>query len=237
MMPVCVRSSWFRHRLALLPVLLLLFAQLAVFGPSSRAQDDDGGVTTLTGSLVVTNPFVLDIVTEPYVLLNDLTNFVERDLNGDLPEFVQEAAQLEGDLAEATYTLTLPIAPQATTNDVDAGEDGEGVHVYAVDLWANIVGDPFVQPIEGGGWSTSFTSILAAPGTNEITGGKLVVWSADDEQSFPSDFGDDGLLFTDDDPVAPISAGWTVVDLDDAPFEQVRESIAEVDILEGDGGL
>jgi C-terminal processing protease CtpA/Prc len=238
-MPARARLSRPKRHLALLPVLLLVLAQVALVGPAGRvqAQNDETGVTTLTGSLVVTNPFVLDIVTEPYVLLNDLSNFVERDYDGDLPEFVQEAAQLEGELVGASYTLTLPIAPQATLNDVDAGEEGGGVHVYAVDLWANIVGDPFVQPIEGGGWSTSFTSVVAAPGTNEITGGKLVVWAPDDEQSFPAGFGDDGLLFTEDDPVEPIAAGWTVVDLDAAPFAQIREPIAEVDILEGDGGL
>src|SRR5688500_4141032 len=103
-MPLRARSSWVRRRLALVPVLLLVLGQFAGLSRSAQAQGSEIGVTTLTGSLVVTNPFVLDIFTEPYVLLNDLTNFVARDFNAPLPEFIQESAQLQGDLSDATYT-------------------------------------------------------------------------------------------------------------------------------------
>jgi C-terminal processing protease CtpA/Prc len=228
------------RRIRLISAFTLLMGLTAGFtGAAAQGGEDaaGSGVTTLTGSLQVTNPFVLEILTEPFVLLNDLTNFVERELDGPLPEFLQVTARLEGDLDAATYMLALPIAPQATVNDVDQGEGGDGVHVYAVDLQANVVGDPFVEPIEGGGWATTFTSAEVALGTNEITGGRLVVWAPDDEQAFPTGFGDDGRLFTDDDPIAPIPAGWTVVDLDEAPFEKFREPIVEVNIREGDGGL
>ena len=200
-------------------------------------QDSDSGVTTLTGAVAVTNPFLFEVITEPYVLLSDLSNFVGRDIDGALPDFIQVTGQLEGDLATATYTLPLPILPQATTNDVDNGESGDGVQVYSVDLSANFVGDPFIQPEEGGGWAAEYTSVSTALGTNEVTGGKLVIWAPDDEQSFPSGFGDDGLLFTDDDPVQGVQPGWTVVELDQPEFDFIRDASVAVDILEGDGGL
>ncbi len=36
---------------------------------------------------------------------------------------------------------------------------------------------------------------------DEIIGGTLIVWSPDENQKFPTDFGIDGKLFTQDDPV------------------------------------
>lgn len=234
------RPSPLLRRLAVLGLLVALIEATFTEPDSLAAQDqrDRGlGVTTLTGSVSVTNPFLFEIITEPYILLSDLSNFVGRDVDGDLPDFVQVTGQLEGDLATATYSLPLPILPQATINDVDNGEPGDGLQIYSVDLSANFIGDPFIQPEEGGGWASEYTSVGTAIGTNEITGGKLVIWSPDLEQSFPSGFGDDGLLFTDDDPVAGVEPGWTVVDLDEAEFDFIRDSSVEVDILEGDGGL
>ena len=228
------------HRLSVLALLVALLGT-AFAAPSSLAAQDDRdsvlGVTTLTGAVAVTNPFLFEVITEPYVLLSDLSNFVGRDIDGALPDFIQVTGQLEGDLATATYTLPLPILPQATTNDVDNGESGDGVQVYSVDLSANFVGDPFIQPEEGGGWAAEYTSVSTALGTNEVTGGKLVIWAPDDEQSFPSGFGDDGLLFTDDDPVEGVQPGWTVVELDEPEFDFIRDATVAVDILEGDGGL
>jgi len=42
------------------------------------------------------------------------------------------------------------------------------------------------------------------PGTREVSGGRMVIWSPDDGESFPTAFGRDGKLFTADDPVGPI---------------------------------
>jgi C-terminal processing protease CtpA/Prc len=61
--------------------------------------------------------------------------------------------------------------------------------------------------------------------------GKLVVWVPDDEEYFPSGPGDDGAVFTPDDPVAPLEAGWTVVDLDGEEFDFEREGTVEVPLL------
>ena len=81
------------------------------------------------------------------------------------------------------------------------------------------------------------SSLELTADTLEVTGGRLVVWAADDRQLFPTDFGADARLFTADDPVGPIAAGWTVVDLDQRPFAHLREAEVEVPILEGNDGI
>ncbi len=227
------------HLILVFALTLSLATPLANPRPTSAqsGQEHDPGVTTLTGNIAVTNPFLFEIITEPYVLLSDLSNFVDRDIDGDLPDFVQVTGQLDGDLATATYTIPLSIAPQATIHDVDNGAPGDGLQIYSVDLSANILGDPFLQPEEGGGWASEYTSVTTAIGSNEITGGRVVIWSPDAEQSFPSGFGPDARMFTEDDPVAAVEPGWTVVDLSESAFAFIRDPAVEIDILEGDGGL
>jgi hypothetical protein len=65
-----------------------------------------------------------------------------------------------------------------------------------------------------------------------VTGGKLVVWAADADQSFPTDFGADGKLFTNDDPVAALPVGYSVVDLDQSPFDFSQETEPQITLYE-----
>lgn len=85
-------------------------------------------------------------------------------------------------------------------------------------------------PTEFLGWSWANTSILTAHGTHEVTGGRILVWAPDGKQVFPTDFGADGKLFTADDPLGPLAAGWTAIDLGEHPFVQERSAVAKVDI-------
>ena len=96
--------------------------------------------------------------------------------------------------------------------------------VYAVAYWTNTWGDTYLEQRDqgGGGWSTAYASTVVSTDPDtlyEVTGGKLLVFAPDDEQGFPG-FGADGKLFTDDDPVAPIPAGWSVIDLDQEPVRR-----------------
>ena len=43
------------------------------------------------------------------------------------------------------------------------------------------------------------------------------MWAPDDQQGFPSGFGADGKLFTADDPIVRLPAGYTVVNMDRTP--------------------
>jgi C-terminal processing protease CtpA/Prc len=170
-------------------------------------------------------------------MLEDQAGFVNRDRDYQFPRVSQTTGPvelLEGEDA-LTFSLSLPSVPQGTFVDVDNnGQDDDGVQVFAVAYWSNTWGDPFLERRDGTGWSSAYSSTIVDPDREgEITGGLLVVWAPDDAQAFPTDFGEDGLLFTEDDPTAPIPAGYNLIDLDSEPFHFYKESRPEVTLVEG----
>jgi C-terminal processing protease CtpA/Prc len=84
------------------------------------------------------------------------------------------------------------------------------VKVFATLLAANINGGSFLEQLDQAG---DLFSILRDRDTNEITEGSLLIFAEDDQQAFPSSVGDDGLLFTEDDPTAPLQEGYTIARL------------------------
>ena len=244
-----MRHPWYRQaasgrprcrigRVSVVVASLFLLGSILTVRPPVAAQDN-GGVTTVTGSLTISNPVILANASQPFALLADMTPYVERDREQAIPLRSQVVAPFEGDLAAgASFALNLPIAPQGTINDVDGGEgEGSGVQIYSVEFAANAFGNPFLSAIEFTGWGEALSSLVVTVGANEVVGGQVVVWAPDDEQFFPTEFGPDGRFLTDDDPVGPIPAGWTVVDLNAEPFAQIRSAEAEVTIVEGDDGF
>jgi len=217
-------------------VLLGLVLSLLSVPAGGRAANGEG-VETLTGTATVSNPLLQRVLSEPLVLLADLTNFVHRDINAPIPTEPEVTAELTGSLSRGVFTMPLPIAPEGKLNRIAPEAGGAGVEIFSVDLEDNMVGDPFIGPYEAQGWGTSLTSIRVADGTNEITGGRIVVWAPDDRERFPSDFGPDGKLFTHDDPLAPLPSGWTVIDLNHHPFQQIRTTTVSVPIIEGGAAL
>jgi C-terminal processing protease CtpA/Prc len=69
----------------------------------------------------------------------------------------------------------------------------------------------------------------------EVYGGKYLVYAPDAEQQFPSGFGVDKKLFSDDDPIMNVPAGWSLVDLDKTPFAVNQSENLTVDLEEGEG--
>jgi C-terminal processing protease CtpA/Prc len=202
--------------------LSLVLGSVANWISVPAAAQDAGGVTTITGSLT------LDIAADPlmYMGLVDLTGFVRRDF-----DYVQGDSLIAGWIDHATggYRIELPAAPSGPFNDVGHGQgSGPGVQIYSVDPIPNLIGDDRLSPWEWAGWSWANSSIVTVHGTHEVTGGSIAVWAPDDAQQFPTDFGADGKLFTDDDPIGSIAAGWTVVDLDERPFAHNRSSQVDV---------
>jgi C-terminal processing protease CtpA/Prc len=135
-----------------------------------------------------------------------------------------------------TYHLSLPAVPQGTQVDVDNdNEEEQGVQVFAIAYWSNTWGGPFLEERDGTGWSTAYASTITDPQReNEIVGGILVVWAPDDNQDFPTSFGQDGLLFTDDDPVSPIPPGYNLIDIDQDPFVIYKEAQPFITLHEGE---
>lgn len=218
--------------------LLLAILMLGSGFTSVAAQERDG-VSTLTGGITITNPNILSDVSEPYMLLTDMTPYVNRDRDEAVPLESQIIGAIDGDLAKgASFAIHLPIAPQGTANDL-AGRrgDGSGVQIYSVEFSANSLGDPFQDAEELTGWGTALSSLVTQLGNGEVIGGQVVVWAPDDKELVPTGLGKDGRFLTRDDPVGPVKAGWTVLDLNADPFKQIRSDEVKITIVKGDDGF
>lgn len=194
----------------------------------------------VTGDIPYTNPFFLNSVSEPFVMLEDEAGFVKRDKNFHftLPSQTIGPVILDKD-KKLTYSLALPEVPQATQMDVDNnGKTDPGVQIFQVAYWSNTWGGPFLEERDGQGWSTAYSSAITDPEKqDEIVGGILVVWAPDDKEGFPTGFGPDGKLFTADDLTAPIPAGYSLVDLNQKPFRVYKEANPKLTLNEGAGAV
>jgi C-terminal processing protease CtpA/Prc len=194
----------------------------------------------ITGTIPFTSPFFLDGNAEPFVMLEDQTGFITRDLHYEFPKASQTIGPVELiDDQTLAFTLPLPAVPRATLHDLDNdGQTDEGVMVFQVAYWSNTWGDAFLEKRDGTGWSGAYTSALTDPDRDyEINGGHLVIWAPDDQQGFPSGFGEDGMLFTADDPIQSIPAGYSIVDHNSEPFRVYKEANPVFELIEGGGAV
>ncbi len=194
----------------------------------------------ISGDIPFTSPFFLDTVAEAYVMLEDQAGFIARDREFPFPLNSQAIGpvELQGDDA-LTFQLALPTIPQGTSVDVDNDDQNDtGVQVFVIAYWSNTWGGPFLEERDGTGWSNAYASTITDPEReDEIKGGTLIVWSPDDQQGFPTSFGEDNLLFTEDDPTDLIPAGYTFVNLDQEPFRFYKESQPKLTLFEGEGAV
>ncbi len=199
-----------------------------------------GGPVIVTGKVTYTNTFFTEGVAQPIVILEDQGGFVKRDRNFIIPVESQVLAEITSDFYTSpfTYSLALPAKPRGTLNDVDHdGKQETGVMIFAVAYWTNTWGDPYLEKRDqgGGGWSSAYASTKVSDDRDfylEVYGGKYLVYAPDEMQSFPSGFGADKKLFTDDDPIMDLPAGWSVIDLDQTPFAIDRSAEPTIDLYE-----
>lgn len=227
-----------------LSMILSACAPKATATPTLVATEEpvqvEEGPKTVTGTVTYTNPFFTEGVAQPIVILEDQGGFVTRDRNFIIPVESQVIATITSDFYTSpfTYSLSLPDEPNGTLRDVDHdGAKETGVMVFAVAYWTNTWGDPFLEKRDqgGGGWSSAYASTKVSDDRDsylEVYGGKYLVYAPDDKQQFPSSFGADKKLFTDDDPVMDLPAGWSVVDLDKTPFEIDRSENPTLELYE-----
>ncbi|HUE98703.1 MAG TPA: S41 family peptidase [Anaerolineales bacterium] len=203
-------------------------------------EEPQGGPKIITGTVTYTNVFFTLGVAEPLIILEDQGGFVVRDRQFVIPVESQVIGQITSDFYTSpfTYSLTLPEEPNGTLHDVDNdGNEETGVMVFAIAYWTNTWGDPYLErrDLMGGAWSSAYASTRVSDNPDtylEVVGGKYLVYAPDDAQQFPSDFGADEKLFTDDDPVMDLPAGWSVIDLDRSPFEIDRSETPTIDLIE-----
>ncbi len=208
--------------------------------PAADIQNDEGGPVTVTGQVAYTNPFFTEGVAEPVVILEDQGGFVVRDRNFLIPVESQVLGQITSDffLSPFSYSLNMPVEPSGTLRDVDQDqEQDQGVMVYAVAYWTNAFGDPYLERRDqyGGGWSSAYASTRVSDDRDsylEVYGGTYLVYAPDNRQGFPSGFGADSRLFTADDPIVGLPAGWTIVNLDSDPFTFDRSRGPEIELYE-----
>ncbi len=198
------------------------------------------GPKIITGKVNYTNPFFTKGVAEPEIILEDESGFVTRDRKYVIPVQSQVIGQITSDFYTSpfTYSLMLPEEPNAPLHDVNHdGKKDTGVMVFAPAYWTNTWGDPFLErrDLMGGAWSSAYVSTRVSDDPNnylEVFGGKYLVFAPDDKQQFPSGFGADKKLFTDDDPIMNIPAGWSVINMDQTPFTIDRSDNPTVDLIE-----
>lgn len=203
-------------------------------------QDQGSGPKIVTGKVTYTNTFFTAGVAEPEVILEDEGGFVNRNRKFTIPIQSQVIGEITSDFYTSpfSYTLSLPAEPNGTLHDVNHdGKTDTGVMVFAVAYWTNTWGDPYLERRDqgGGGWSSAYASTRVSQNRDsylEVFGGKYLVYAPDDKEQFPSGFGPDKKLFTNDDPITNIPAGWSVVDMDKTPFAIDRSERPTIDLIE-----
>lgn len=191
----------------------------------------------LRGTFSYSNDIITTYYIEHAVALTDMYGFVTRDREWEIPIASQTLGYLKLDTANRTgeFLLQLPARPAGTLVDVNPdGNNETGVQVFTLAYSPNLTGGPYS---EGDDSSRGWPSYLASTrhdteNADEVIGGKLIIWSPDDRQSFPSGYGSDELLFTEDDPVQPVPAGYSIIDLDQTPFAILRDPDASLTLYE-----
>ena len=191
----------------------------------------------ITGAFEYTNDIITTYYVEHAVALADMYGFVTRDREWETPIASQTLGFLELDTEtmQGSYTLQLPAKPTGMLVDVDNDDQQDsGVQVFVVAYWPNLTGGPYSEGDDPSlGWPTYLASVITdTENEDEVISGDLVIWSPDNEQEFPSGFGADGKLFTADDPVAPVKAGYSIVNIDAEPFTVSREAEPSLTLYE-----
>ena len=192
------------------------------------------GAQTITGSYVTTNPIYPSLGATTGVALYDLTGQVVMDFDFQSPPAAQVLGTLDGDIVSGTYTLTLPETPHGTLLDFDGDATSPpAVQVFSTVTHINYLGDEYINR----GETPLDLSARLDPMSFEVIGGTLIVWSANEGELFPGSAGPDDTVFTSDDTLIRLDAGWSVVRLDTEPFTVLRDPVVDVPIVESTGGL
>lgn len=237
----------------LIPLLLVIvFAftlapALAQSPPAAPLTNDEGGPVRLTGGGRYTNVFEIDQIVEPVVVLLDQGGlYAYRN-----PAFVaRPEGQVFGRFTSNfspdsfAFQIDLPAEPKGQGYDVDQdGGNDPGVQIWTIAIRNNPLAEPFepsLLPLEqvNTPWLTSvLTRKPATPDeAPEPYSGTLLIYAPEAGQGFPAGLGDDGLLFTTDDPIVTVPPGYTVVNMDQTPFTFDRSREVNVFIPEDPNG-
>lgn len=200
--------------------------------PPAPIVNDEGGPVRLVGGLDYHDFSIPVALQNPAPTLLDMAHIVQ----GDKTQFAPVESQILGAMTAPVsppplrYAFDLPIQPTASLLDVDNdGEEDMGVQIFYGIVGANINGLSHLEQLDQANDTISY---LTDPVTGHLTAGNLLVYAPDDQQGFPSGFGDDGILFTMDDPAVALPQGYTVVRFGPDGFTFDRAAEATLDLLE-----
>jgi hypothetical protein len=159
---------------------------------------------------------------------------------GDRNTFPSNAGQVLGVITSDffstpfSYTINLPITASGLQVDLDQNDSTDtGVQVYQVVLAQNMLN---TVPLSGIAQSGILSSYHRDSLTDQIVNGAMVVYAPDDKQGFPCGYGEDGKLFTADDPIVTLPQGFTVANIADGTITFDRSQVARVDVTDSPGG-
>jgi C-terminal processing protease CtpA/Prc len=241
------RSKKFMRKTAviLIAIMLALFSTALAQdeGPTpAEIINDEGGPVSIVGGYYYSDPDLPNYGSQPVVFLGDVSNlFVEGGfefsteyLNLSSPQVM---ARLTSNIHEGPlgYEFRLPIDLGGVLTDVDNDDtEDPGVMIYTVNFTFNGVGDVFIDDREFIYYS-SVTSSQDYETLYELNGGTVLIFAPEEGQGFPSGFGDDGMLFSEDDPIVIVPQGYTVVNMDSDTFTFDRSQNAVINVVESEG--
>lgn len=202
-------------------------------------EENNDNPISISGEVAYTSPYFYQNNPDPYITLYNVAPFYgEQEIS--TYKWIREAQQLgmvtsSPYISPFTYQLLLPAKPAGPYVDLNFDEKNDfGLAVYTVNLVSNVSGDPFLDFAYGdslGSMSSVVWGFDEVYG-NTFTGGSIIVYAPDKNQTFPMGFGLDGILFTEDDPLISLPFGYTIVTLDSDPFELSRTQNVTIDLLE-----
>src|SRR5690606_25639942 len=116
------------------------------------------------------------------------------------------------------------------------GEDDPGVQVFLISLTSNTWNSPFLEQRDDFVTGILNSAVISSDIDSflQFQYGSLAVYAEQPGQGFPTGKGSDGILFTDDDPIAPIPVGWSLIDISVEPFTITRDEAADLTLLEAE---
>jgi C-terminal processing protease CtpA/Prc len=177
---------------------------------------------------------VSEVVVEPEEELKSGQEIVLVDISSLITENADElsgysiSAKMPSIFGVDSVVIQLPLQPHGNTVDVNEnGADDLGVQLYALKIQDALVE---TAPLSG-----AYTELSTPPLAGlslqfdpenyaNIESGWMLAWSADNQQMFPSGSGEDGVLFTDDDPLQPLELGYTAMLYEDGKIARFREA-------------
>lgn len=207
--------------------------------PDAKIVNEEGGAAFISGEANYTFPYFRMFLPEPYVVFYDVAGLVERDVDfvPSVESQVLGAITSDPFTSPFSYDLSLPSIPRGELRDVDNdGQKDQGVMIFSIFTASNNWADPFLERRDNfvAGVVSSIEISSDVDSFLDIIQGILIVYAPDDQQGFPSGYGDDGVLFTEDDPTVRIPAGYTVVDVSTEPFVFDRSVNATVNLIESE---